>query len=80
MKSLIRRIKQRFCCHEDYPDYRNYAMPFLGYAFQCPQCKGYVAYFKEWGDYLDISKKKYELFTNEGNKLREKLPKYWEDN
>ena len=66
---LIQRIKQRFCKHIDMPDERNHRMPFLGYSFQCPKCKSYVAYFKNWDEYINISDKEHMLLVEEGKKL-----------
>lgn len=69
--SLIQRIKQRFCRHEDDPCNRNKVMPFAGYIFQCPKCKAHVAYFDSWGEYADITEKECIIFTEEGAKLWE---------
>jgi hypothetical protein len=37
--------------------------------FQCSKCGGYVAYFKEWDEFVDISEEKYLLYKEEGEKL-----------
>ena len=66
---LLQRIKQRFCSHEDDPRNRNKIMPFVGYIFECPKCKAYVAYFDHWGEYTDISEKERKIFIEEGAKL-----------
>ena len=66
---LIQRIRQRFCRHIDSPKDRNKVMPFVGYIFQCPKCKAYVAYFDHWGEYSDISEEERNIFIEEGAKL-----------
>ena len=66
---LIQIIKQRFCCHAYNNDTPKRTTPFLGWMFQCPKCQGYVAYFKEWDQFVDISEKKYKLYCEEGEKL-----------
>ena len=68
---LVQRIRQRFCRHEDDPRNRNKIMPFAGYIFQCPKCKGHVAYFYNWNEYADISEQDRIIFTEEGAKLFE---------
>ena len=73
MGELVQKIKQRFCCHIDDPDNRNYYVPFTGYAFCCPKCKGYIAYFTNWNDSILVSEEKYNFFVVEGNKFRNKL-------
>ena len=65
---LRQRIKQ-FFCHHIYAGVPKYTAPFLGWVYQCPKCDGYVAYFKEWDDFVDISEKRYEIFREEGRKL-----------
>lgn len=72
MKRIAQRIKQRFCHHIDHPNDRNHQTPFVGYMFQCPKCKGYVAYFKYWDDFINVSEKRYNIFAEEGVKLWEK--------
>ena len=66
--TLMQRIKQYFCRHT-YAGATKYTTPFLGWMFQCPKCKGYVVYFKEWDEFVDISEQRYELFREEGEKL-----------
>lgn len=66
--TLMQRIKQYFCRHT-YTGATKYTTPFLGWMFQCPKCKGYVVYFKEWDEFVDISEQRYELFREEGEKL-----------
>ena len=65
---LAQRIKQHFCRHT-YAGIVKYTTPFLGWMFQCPKCNGYVAYFKNWDDFVDISEDQYEIFREEGEKL-----------
>ncbi len=78
MKKAIRWIHQHVCKHIDDPNNRNYKMPFWGYAFQCPKCNGYVAYFEKWDSYGNICKKDYIFFVEEGEKLRKRLLDYKE--
>ena len=66
---IIQRIKQHFCHHIDDPRNRNKIMPFYGYAFQCPKCKGYVVCFENWSEYADIREYEYKLFVEEGKKI-----------
>lgn len=66
---FIRRIKQYFCRHAYNKDTPKEHTPFLGWMFKCPKCDGYVAYFKEWDEFVDISEKRYQLFREEGKKL-----------
>lgn len=66
---LKQRIKQFFCRHAYNNNTPKHATPFLGWMFQCPKCQGYVAYFKEWDDFANISEKQYEIFREEGEKL-----------
>lgn len=66
---LLQRIKQRFCSHEDDPRNRNHKMPFIGYEFQCPKCKAYVAYFQSNGSYMNLSELQHNIVTEEGKKL-----------
>ena len=66
---LARILKQRFCRHAYNANTPKYHTPFLGWMFQCPKCNGYVAYFKEWDQFVDISEKKFELYKEEGEKL-----------
>jgi uncharacterized C2H2 Zn-finger protein len=47
-------------------------MPFLGYAFQCPKCNGYVIYIKEYDRYVNISEGEYNIFSKAGQRLHEK--------
>ena len=68
---LIQIIKQRLCRHTHNPDVTRCPAPFRGYTFQCPKCSGYVAYFKHWDDFVNISEKKYQLYIEEGAKLHE---------
>ena len=67
--SIIRKIKQRFCHHEDNPNNRNHQMPFVGYEFQCPKCKAYVAYFKSNDSYMNMSELQHNTAIEEGKKL-----------
>ena len=66
---IIQRIKQRFCRHIDDPRNRNKLMPFFGYVFQCPKCKGYVVCFENWREYADITENEYLMFVEEGEKI-----------
>ena len=66
---LTQRIRQHFCRHEDDPRNRNEIMPFDGYIFQCPKCKGHVAYLYHWNEYTDISEEERDIFIEEGAKL-----------
>jgi transcription initiation factor IIE alpha subunit len=66
---LKQRIKQFFCCHAYNNNTPKYTTPFLGWMFQCPKCNGYVAYFKEWDEFVDISERKFEFLKEEGKKL-----------
>lgn len=67
--TIIQRIRQRFCQHEDNPDNRNHHVPFIGYEFQCPKCKAYVAYFKTNDSYMNISELQHNIVVEEGKKL-----------
>ena len=67
---VLRRIKQRFCRHIDDPANRNYQMPFVGYAFQCPKCEAYVAYFINSNDYMILSELQHNIAVEEGKKLQ----------
>lgn len=69
MKQFIRKIKQHFCCHYYNDSTPKHTTPFLGWMFQCSKCGGYVAYFKEWDEFVDISEEKYLLYKEEGEKL-----------
>jgi hypothetical protein len=69
--NLIQRIKQRFCRHIDDPINRTYVVPFVGYEFQCPKCKAYVAYFENFNDYIILSELQHNIITDEGKKLQQ---------
>jgi hypothetical protein len=66
--SNIRKIKQRFCHHEDNPDNRNERVPFISYEFQCPRCKAYVAYFKSNDSYVNLTELQHNTVVEEGKK------------
>ena len=66
---IIQKIRQHFCRHIDDPINRNKIMPFYGYIFQCPKCKGHVACFDAWGEYADITERERILLIEEGKKL-----------
>ena len=68
MKKLRQRIKQHFCRHT-HAGAKLYPAPFLGHIFQCPKCQGYVAYFKEWDDFVGLHESRYRLYLEEGGKL-----------
>lgn len=71
MGNLIRKLRQKFCRHIDEPDNRNHKVPFVGYEFQCPKCKAYVAYFKSNDSYVILSELQHNIAVEEGNKLIE---------
>lgn len=77
---LLKRIKQKLCRHIDEPNNRNYQVPFVGYAFQCPKCRAYIAYFEDYNDYMIMSELQHNIIVEEGKKLYGKLPKYWVSN
>ena len=66
---LIQKIKQHFCRHIDSSDSRNYKVPFVGYEFQCPKCKAYIAYFENCGRSVVLSELQHNTVIEEGKKL-----------
>ena len=68
MNNLIQRIRQKWCRHIDEPQNRNSQMPFVGYEFQCPKCKAYVAYFQNSNDYIILSELQHNIAVEEGKK------------
>jgi hypothetical protein len=44
-------------------------MPFIGYEFQCPKCKAYVAYFRDDDNYMVLSELQHNVVVEEGKKF-----------
>lgn len=60
--------KEKLISKEDNPDNRNHQVPFIGYEFQCPKCKAYVAYFTSNDSYMNISELQHNTVVEEGKK------------